>query len=124
MSEENTAGGHVKVEIADRVAAVTLDRPVVASLRIVFSTASTGKGGAASTGSATGGTSCTGDVDYLSFAGREVPVSAGSSTATSTGCSTRATSTGPGRPWPAGQGASVRAGWSGPGCTRPPTAPC
>jgi hypothetical protein len=57
--------------------AVTFDKPVIAGVHIVYSTASTGKGGNASTGSATGGVACGAGVDYVSFAGRDLPVVAG-----------------------------------------------
>src|SRR5262245_9457869 len=45
---------------------VSLDKPVSNGVVVYWSTASTGKGGNASTGSATGGASCGAGVDYIS----------------------------------------------------------
>ena len=61
--------------------AVTLDRPATSGFLMLFSTASTGKGGSATTGSATPGTSCTAGVDYIAVSNSEVRVPQGGSSA-------------------------------------------
>ena len=61
--------------------AVTLDKPVVRGLDIVFTTASTTKPGYASTGSAIGGASCAAGAHFVSAANSRVSIPAGASTA-------------------------------------------
>jgi hypothetical protein len=62
------------------VFAVHLDKPVQRGLSVTFSTNSTAKSGIPSTGSATGGVSCTGAADFINASSKVVSIPAGSST--------------------------------------------
>lgn len=64
------------------VFAVHLDKPVLRGLSVTFSTSSTAKSGIPSTGSATGGISCSGTVDFINASSKVVSIPAGSSTFT------------------------------------------
>ena len=59
---------------------VTLDKPVVTALDVVFNTASTAKAGVDSTGSATGGASCAAGVDFISAVNSRLSLPVGAST--------------------------------------------
>lgn len=71
--EGNTANPSLKF-------AVTLDKPVVRGLDIVFTTVSTAKSGFASTGSAVGSASCASDVNFISANGSRVSIPVGANT--------------------------------------------
>ena len=60
---------------------VSLDKQVTSGVTLNWSTVSTGKGGGASTGSATGGASCTPGVDYISVTNADLNIRAGATSA-------------------------------------------
>ena len=64
--------------------AVSLNKPVVRGLDIVFTSASTAKPGYASTGSAIGGASCAAGINFVSAVNTKVSIPVGASTASLT----------------------------------------
>lgn len=61
---------------------VTLDKPAVGTVRVVYSTASTATAGGGGTGSATGGAACSAGVDYITATSRELAIAPGTSSGT------------------------------------------
>lgn len=59
---------------------VTLDKPALAGLDIIFSTVSTAKPGYASTGSAVGGSSCAPGINFINAVNTKVSIPGGAST--------------------------------------------
>ena len=73
---EGAAGGNSQLEFL-----VTLDKPAVRGIDVSFITSSTSKAGVNSTGSATGGLSCTAGIDYVTLNNGKVSIAQGVSTA-------------------------------------------